>query len=332
MPPIPAGAAKELQTVGEAGGQLSIMILMGGPSAERQVSLHSGQAVADALASLGHRVVCRDVSPDNLSPLEEPDVDLTFIALHGTFGEDGQLQEMLDRRGIRYCGSGPMASRLAMDKVLAKQEFARAGIPTPGYEVAESGRIEQVLNAVSIPVVVKPVEQGSSVDCHIVRESRHLGELVTGLVGKYGRCLMEQYVAGPELTVGIVAEQTLPVCQIRSKREFYDYRAKYEDDQTEYLFDIDLPAELLATVERLSLTAYQRLGCCDMARVDWMVDGETLKPYCLELNTIPGFTDHSLLPKAASQVGIGFDRLCQLIVESAMKRQPARNAGTNEEV
>jgi len=302
------------------GGKLSIMVLMGGSSVEREVSLRSGLAVAEALESLGHEVLRRDVRPDDLSALGRAEVDVVFVALHGTFGEDGQLQGVLEGRGIRYCGSAPAASHLAMDKVEAKRRFVEVGVPTPAYDVADDGRVAEVVENWSVPVVVKPVDQGSSVDCYVVREARELQPRVSELVGRYGRCLVEQYIDGPELTVGVVGDEALPVCEIRSGREFYDYEAKYEDDSTEYIFDIDLPPELLERVQRQSLAVHRAVGCRDMSRVDWMVDGATLDAYCLELNTIPGFTDHSLLPKAAGRAGMSFERLCQRIVELAMQR------------
>jgi len=296
------------------------MVLMGGSSVERAVSLRSGRAVAEALESLGHEVLRRDVRADDVSALDEGEFDVVFIALHGTFGEDGQLQDVLEGRGIRYCGSVAGACRVAMDKVEAKRRFVEAGVRTPAYDVADDGRVGEVVENWSVPVVVKPVDQGSSVDCYVVREARELRARVSELVGKYGRCLVEQYIDGRELTVGVVGDESLPVCEIRSRREFYDYAAKYEDDRTEYIFDIDLPAALLERVQRQSLAVHRALGCRDMSRVDWMIDGQTLEAYCLELNTIPGFTDHSLLPKAAARAGMSFERLCQRIVDLAMQR------------
>jgi len=300
--------------------RLSIMVLMGGPSAERSVSLASGEAVAAALESRGHRVRRADVRPDDLSALEHAGVDVFFVALHGPFGEDGQLQEILEQRGLRYTGSGSRASRLGIDKIEARRRFAQAGIPTPPFAVAEAGRCDNIVLDFPLPVVVKPVDQGSSVGCSIVRQASDLDSAVAHVVETYGRCLMEPYICGPELTVGILAGEALPVCQIRSATAFYDYEAKYQDDRTEYLFDIDLPDELLQRVQQLSVTAFETLGCRDMSRVDWMIDAATYQPYCLEVNTIPGFTSHSLLPKAAARAGICFADLCERIVRLATQR------------
>jgi len=295
---------------------LKITVLSGGPSAERDVSLKSGKAVSSALRSLGHEVYCADISPEHLETLDVP-TELVFIALHGTFGEDGQLQEILDQRGIRYCGSGAQASALAMDKAAAKSRFIESGIPTPAFDLVTFDSIDSDW---ALPVVVKPVAEGSSVDCRIVFESGDLHEILSQMIEQYGRCLVEQYVKGLELTVGILGDQALPPIQIRTRREYYNYEAKYLDDDTEYLFDIDLPPALLDEIKTLSVKAHQALGCRDFSRVDWLVDEQTHQPYVLEINTIPGFTDHSLLPKAAARAGLSFPDLCQRIVELAFCR------------
>jgi D-alanine-D-alanine ligase len=301
---------------------LRITVLAGGPSAERAVSLESGRAVHAALSRLGHRCALRDVVPDDLSALEEP-TDFVFIALHGAFGEDGTIQGELDRRGICYSGSGAAASRLAMDKAAAKHRFAEVGVPTPPYEVVDASRRAGLATRFGIPAVVKPVDSGSSVDTVIVRSAERLEPEAARLVGQYGRALVERYIRGPELTVGIVGDTALPVCQIIPAGEFYDYHAKYVADDTEYRFDIDLPETLLQRVRELSLRAHRALDCDVFSRVDWMVDAETREPYCLEINTIPGFTSHSLLPKAAARIGVSFDALCGRIV----RLSTAKSAG-----
>ncbi len=304
---------------GPAVATLDVTVLAGGPSDEREVSLNSGQAVYQALARLGHRVTVRDISPEDLGALDEP-ADCIFIALHGAFGEDGQLQRILERAGKRFCGSDAASSALAMDKVQAKRRFISRGIPTPRFDVVEKKRIKAAAAHWQLPAVVKPVRSGSSVDTYIVREAAALADALQSVVTKHGDALLEQYVDGIELTVGMLDNRALPPLQIRPKREFYDYQAKYIDDDTEYLFDIDLPPDVLARVGELSVQAQEALGCRDFCRVDWMVDRRTHEPYILEINTIPGFTSHSLLPKAAARVGISFDELCQRIVMLAMRR------------
>jgi len=297
---------------------LDITVLAGGPGAEREVSLNSGRAVSDALRRIGHRVELCDIRPTDLSALDRP-ADFVFIALHGEFGEDGALQAELDARGLRYSGSGAVASRLAMDKVESKQCFEQAGVPTPPYELVSQTVRTGLGTRIQLPVVVKPVSSGSSVDTSIARTPESLVAAASAVVAKYGKALVEKYIVGPELSVGILGDEALPVCEIRTPREFYDYQAKYLDDDTQYLFDLDLPPKLLERVQWLSVAAHRTLGCRVFSRVDCMVDAASLEPYFLEVNTIPGFTSHSLLPKAASRIGLTFDRLCQRIVELSMK-------------
>jgi D-alanine-D-alanine ligase len=305
---------------------LTITVLAGGPGPEREVSLQSGKAVYDALCRLGHRTTRCDVNPDDLSALDRT-ADVVFIALHGEFGEDGSLQAELDARGIPYCGSGPAASRLAMDKAATKERLVRNNLPTPPYEVVEPGGAAGLAARFPTPAVVKPVASGSSVDTTIARTPEVLEDATARLLNRYGRSLVERYIAGPELTVGILDDTALPVCEIRTRREFYDYEAKYIDDDTEYRFDVDLPAPLLKRVEALSVATHRVLGCRVFSRVDWMVDAATLEPYILEVNTIPGFTSHSLLPKAAARIGIGFDELCQRIVDRSMAQADGAQHG-----
>lgn len=299
--------------------KLKITVLSGGPGTEREVSLKSGRAVVSALESLGHDVHIADIAPDSLRALDLP-ADLVFIALHGAFGEDGRLQRILDERGIRYTGSDAEASALAMDKVAAKCRFIQAEVPTPRFDVVTADTLKRVIENWSLPVVVKPIADGSSVDTAIVRDAEAFRNVLSNLTRKHGQCLVERYIEGPELTVGVLNDRALPPIQIRTRRDFYDYQAKYIDDDTEYLFDIDLPPAVLDRVRELSVTASQALGCRDFCRVDWMIDGRALQPYALEINTIPGFTDHSLLPKAARKAGLSFAALCQRIVDSAMAR------------
>ncbi len=301
------------------GRPLRITVLCGGPSSEREVSLKSGRAVAAALRLLGHEVHEADIVPPDLSALDVP-ADVVFIALHGTFGEDGQIQGLLEKRGIPYCGSGPAASALAMNKVRTKARCIDAGIPTPRFDIARPSRWRQACSNWTPPVVVKPVAEGSSVDCEIIRDATAFIPAVRNLVRKYGQCLIEQYVKGLEITVGVVDDQALPPIWIRTARGFYDYQAKYIDENTEYLFDIPLAPAALQRLREWSVSAFKAVGCRDFARVDWMVEEETGEPYLLEINTIPGFTDHSLLPKAAAQAGIGFAELCQTLVGLAMNR------------
>lgn len=303
---------------------LDITVLYGGIGPEREVSLQSGVAVAEALTRRGHSVELCDLTPDQLARLDDVG-DVAFIALHGAFGEDGTLQRELDERGVRYCGADTAASSLAMDKVAAKRRCIDAGLPTPPYVVATAEQsqegFERAVSTLRLPVVVKPTDSGSSVDTYICRSADPLRNAICRVTNEYGRALIECCIEGPELTVGILDGDALPVCQIRTRREFYDYQAKYLDNDTEYLFDIDLPAPLLKRVQDLSRRAFEALGCRDFGRVDWMVDADTGEPFFLEVNTIPGFTSHSLLPKAAARIGLPFDDLCQRIIDLTMGRK-----------
>lgn len=296
-----------------------VVVLMGGPSAEREVSLQSGEAIARALDSLGYEVMRRDVRPDDLSALDEA-ADVFFIALHGTWGEDGGLQALLEQRGLRYTGCGPDASALAMDKVRTKRRLIEAGIPTASFEHVRAGDISRVAREFAVPAVIKPVAEGSSVGCTIVRDRNAFASALRRSVEQYGESLVEEYLDGPELTVGVLAGRALPVCQICPTSEFYDYHAKYEAEDTGYVFDPDVSADVVRRVQSLSERVFDVIGCRDMARVDWIIAGASEQPFCLEVNTIPGFTSHSLLPKAAERAGIDFAGLCRRLVEMAMAR------------
>jgi D-alanine-D-alanine ligase len=303
---------------------LKITVLAGGPSSEREVSLKSGRAVADALKSLGHQVTLADIRPDDLHALDIP-ADLVFIALHGSFGEDGRVQRLLEERGIRYTGSGPGASALAINKATAKRRFRDASLPTPAFEVINSAGVDVALKAWSPdelhhPVVVKPISEGSSIACTIARTREPFERALREVCDAYGEAMVESFVSGIELTVGVLGDAALPPIQIRTNQQFYNYEAKYFDNDTQYLFDIDLPEELLGRIRRMSIDAHRSLGCRDFSRVDWMVDSTTREPYVLEVNTIPGFTDHSLLPKAAQRAGLSFAELCHHIIAGTLDR------------
>lgn len=304
---------------------LRVTVLCGGPSAERAVSLESGRAVADALRRRGHRVFVADVSPDDLSALDRR-ADVVFPALHGTFGEDGALQSILEQRGIRFVGSGSAASALAMDKVRTKRLAAADGVSTPAYFVfAPAGAgpgaapgfpAAEALPPWTRPVVVKPVDQGSSVLTSIVHGPEAYEPAVRAVVARYGRALIEDFVAGDELTVALLDGEPLPPICVRPKRGFYDYEAKYHDERTEYLFDCGLPPEVLDEARRQSARVYARVGCRHLARIDWIAD-RAGRLWMLEVNTLPGFTSHSLLPMAAARAGIPFDELVDRLTRRA---------------
>jgi D-alanine-D-alanine ligase len=292
---------------------LRVTVLAGGPSAERDVSLMSGTAIAEGLRRAGHVVTVADINPSELAALDIP-ADVIFPALHGTFGEDGQVQRLMEARGLRFVGSGSRASATAMDKVATKALAIELGIPTPAFEIVEPGK----RGAMHAPVVVKPIDQGSSVATTVVRSDAELPAALEAVHATFGRALVEKFIDGDELTVGILGRQALaPIC-IRPKRGFYDYEAKYHDDATEYLFDAGLPRDVLERVSRESVRLFDGLGCRHLGRVDWMIDRQA-GVWLLEVNTLPGFTSHSLVPKAAAHAGLTFEALVDRLVRMALE-------------
>jgi D-alanine-D-alanine ligase len=307
----------------QTAGPLSITVLMGGPSAEREISLLSGAAVADGLEKAGHRVRRADISPGDVSALDADDIDVVFIALHGEFGESGQVQELCEQRNLRYIGSGPRASELAMDKLAAKQVFRREGLTTPDWLLVEefdpAGPSAEALERFGLPVVLKPIDGGSSVDITIARDDATRHRALEALLDRYSRAMVERFLPGREITVGILGDTPLPALEVVPAREFYDYTAKYTDSGTRYVFDHGLDDATVRSLRDAALRAHQALGCRDLSRVDFVLDGEHTASV-LEVNTIPGFTSHSLLPMAAGRIGVGFDRLVDALVAMAMQR------------
>lgn len=309
--PPPSGGSASQRSV-------RVTVLCGGPSAEREVSLDSGRAVADALRQRGHTVHVGDIDPENLVALDVP-ADVVFPALHGTFGEDGTLQRILEQRGIPFVGSDSRASALAMDKVATKTLIGGNGIDTPRFEVWDAATLRARSHPnLPLPVIVKPVDQGSSVATTIVRAEAEFRPAVQNTVEHFRRALVEQFITGEELTVGFVGQEALPPICVRPKRSFYDFQAKYQDDATEYVFDAGYSTALLAQAQVLSRRVFEQIGCRHLARVDWMVDRAD-RLWFLELNTLPGFTSHSLVPKAAGRVALPFDELVERLVLLALE-------------
>lgn len=314
-------AASPQSPASRATATLDVTVLMGGPSSEREVSLVSGKAVSDALERRGHRVTRSDIGPDDTAALERKGIDVVFIALHGQFGESGEVQRLCQLRRLPYTGSGPRASAAAMDKVATKEICRRAGLLTPDWVVLDraSDRRAQ-LEALGLPVVLKPLDGGSSVDVYICRSADSRDQAAAKLLGKYHSAMAEQFVAGREMTVGVLDGQALPSLEICAAREFYDYTAKYADGAgTRYSFDHGLSAQADAAMRQAALDAYNAVGCRDMGRIDFIVDAQN-RCHLLEINTIPGFTGHSLLPMAAGRAGISFEALVDRLVRLAMAR------------
>ena len=303
-------------------GKLDITLLCGGISAEREVSLDTGTQIAEALRTVGHRVWQSDIAPDNLAALDHRPCDLIFPALHGLFGEDGQLQGHLEERGIPFVGSGAAASRLGMDKAAAKSCLLEHGVPTPKWQVVYRQKFKDTwmpAAGISYPCVIKPVAEGSSVGCKVCTDLGQARQHLAETLPTYGAMLVERFVEGFELTVGILDGQTLPVIWIKPATHFYDYQAKYTRNDTQYEFDIPLPAPVLEEVRRAALATHRVVGCRHLSRVDVMVDRHTQDVFVLEINTMPGFTSHSLVPKAAAHAGIAYTELCDRLAHLALR-------------
>jgi D-alanine-D-alanine ligase len=290
---------------------------MGGRSAEREISLKSGTMVLNALKKSGVDAHAFDPRDSGLEALKAQRFERAFIALHGRFGEDGTVQGALEYLGIPYTGSGVMASALAMDKWRTKLLWRAAGLPTPGYELIDDATDFSDLAArLGLPLMVKPSREGSSIGMSKVTAIEKIAPAYE-LAARYDDVVIaERFVDGTELTAGILGEEALPLIRLETPREFYDYEAKYFADDTRYICPCGLPGGEERSIQQTALEAFRVLGCSGWGRVDAMLDrGGTL--HLLEVNTIPGMTDHSLVPMAARAAGISFEDLCVRILESA---------------
>lgn len=301
----------------------SIGVLCGGPSAEREISLRSGQAVHEALLSLrlpSALIVLSRETAEIPDQVKRSGIRCAFIALHGTFGEDGSIQAILEQLGIPYTGSSVEACRYAMDKVHSRRRWLSQGLPVPRWEQVDSrGALDPNLRLV-FPLVVKPNSEGSSFGMTIVDSAEGLPAAIEQ-AARYGReILLEEFLPGPELTVGILDDQPLPVIQVVPKRRFYDTVAKYTPGMTEYKVPAPIPDSVRVAAQDLALRAHQALGCRCFSRID-MILTEQRGPVLLELNAIPGMTPTSLLPKAAASAGIDFPQLCQRMLNSAWQKK-----------
>jgi len=295
-----------------------IGVLMGGLSAEREISLKSGMAVHQALLAMGYDSVAIDVRHEVADMLRMEKIDLAFIALHGRYGEDGCIQGVLELMGIPYTGSGVLASALAMHKLYSKLAFSAAGLTITPYRAVRKGEPCTVaMLPFSLPVVVKPVQEGSSVGVSIVKQPDDLQAALDEAFHYDDLVLVEQYVKGQEVQVGILDNQAIGAIEIVPKNEFYDYEAKYSDGMAEHIFPARLNADLYQKVQQQGLKAHQSLGCDGYCRVDFLVT-ETGDCYLLEVNTLPGMTALSLLPEIAQKgAGLSFENLVERIALSA---------------
>jgi len=312
-----------------------VAVLMGGASAEREISLMSGAGVLQALRAKGVDAHAFDPAERDLGELKREGFARCFIALHGRFGEDGTVQGALELLGIPYTGSGVMASSIAIDKVMTKRVWLAEGLPTPRYQLLRRGaytreQVRAVPDELGLPLIVKPAREGSSIGVAKVQGYSDMAAAVDAAAALDADVLCEQFIAGDEVTCPVLGSgdsaRALPVIRIVAPQGNYDYKNKYFTDDTQYLVPCGLPAGEEQAIQEIVLRAYRVLGCRGWGRVDVMIDGATRKPYLLEINTSPGMTGHSLVPMSARAAGISYEDLCVLLLQAATLDHPRERA------
>ena len=302
----------------------TVAVLMGGPGSERQVSLASGKGVATALRELGANVVEIDVEgPDFQIP---SGVEIAFNVIHGTFGEDGQLQRIMEERGVRYTGEGVVTSEMAIDKIASKQRFVERGVPTAPFEVIR-GDNHPVMD---VPLVIKAPREGSSVGVYIVKDAAELENSLSQARKYADELLVEKFIPGRELTVGILGDEALPIIEIVAKKDFYNFENKYpflnpNAAGADHFCPAPLTEEQTREIQEIALSAHRALGLQTYSRVDLQLS-ESGQAFVLEINTIPGMTPSSLLPEAAAAVGVSYPALCARIIELSFAARPPRSS------
>jgi D-alanine-D-alanine ligase len=316
----------------DGSGLGKVGVLYGGRSAEREVSLMSGSGVHEALCTAGVNAHLFDTGKQNFAALEAAGFDRVFIALHGRYGEDGTIQGALELLGIPYTGSGPAASAIAMDKIMTKRIWLQHGLPTPDFAVLDAGtELRRVPDSLGLPLIIKPPHEGSTVGVTKVRGYSDMKDAYAQAARFDSVVLAEQFISGRELTVGLLGTgagvRALPVIEIVAPDGNYDYEHKYFSDDTQYFCPADLSEALTSEVQRISVEAYRALGCEGWGRADLMLDADQ-RIWLLEINTSPGMTGHSLVPKAAQSIGMSYPELCVAILSEASckVRSPARNS------
>ena len=291
-----------------------LAVLMGGPSAERAISLKTGAACAEALREAGYKV--EEVVVNGADFVLPAGTEMAFLALHGTFGEDGQVQNILGQRGVPFTGANAETSRICIDKEKTKERLRESGVPTPAGELIHS--VEEV--TLPLPVFIKPNAQGSSVGSRAANTARELVVALADALQFDSAALVEQLIVGRELTVGVLGDQVLPIVEIHPLDGFYDYTNKYTKGRTEYFCPAPIDDEKTALIQKYALAAHRSVGSAVYSRIDFLLEASGT-PFCLEINTIPGMTATSLLPKAAAAVGMSFPDLCRRIVELSWEQR-----------
>jgi len=317
----------DVNTLGQIG------VLMGGCSSEREISLKSGRAVSQALKASGCDVAdldIKDTAQESVVALiKNAGIDIAFISLHGAFGEDGGIQTILEEIDLPYTGSGISASQKAINKPFVQKLLYDNNIPVAQFKIIQNHdlkEIEHILNQMSLPLVIKPESEGSSIGVTLVDEERYLNTAINKAFEYGSQVLVEEYIKGRELTVGILEEEALAPIEIVSKNTFFDFTAKYSPGMTDYIVPAKIEPQLRDRLKEIALQTHTILGCEDLSRVDFMVD-ENMNPYVLEINTIPGFTQTSLLPKAAALKGINFNQLCLKLLGLAYGKKKIKGSG-----
>ncbi len=294
-------------------------VVRGGRSAERRISLRSGRAVTRALRRAGLKAIPIDPADQKTFLKKARAADILFIALHGNGGEDGTIQNLLARKGIRFTGSPAVACRSSFDKATSKRHFVRLGIPTPEYALIDKKNWRKVASAFPTPFFAKPLDGGSSQGVFMVEDFQGSAEKLRCSVRRFGRLLIEKRIVGRELTAGLLGDLKLPVVEVKPRRAFYDYKAKYTKGMTVYEVPARIPVSVARKIQAIAYRVYRGLGLKGFSRVDVMLDAKN-RPFVLEVNSIPGLTEFSLLPKAAGAVGIGFEELCLRVLKDAFKK------------
>ncbi len=327
MTHVPVGVGRSTNTVAEGMfdnidpsiKKMRIGVLMGGWSSEREISLRSGNGVLNALKEMGLKAKGIDITEESIRKLPEEDIDVAYIMIHGTPGEDGKIQSFLELLNIRYTGSDAKGSMISMDKLLSKFLFKNAGLNTPeGIYVEDIKEIEKKTDLLRFPVMAKPRAEGSSVGSRVCDTLDELMEHLNENLKKFGGYLIERFIEGMIVTVGILGDEVLPLLELVPKKRFYDYEAKYTKGMTEFIIPARLEKNVYSTIEDMALTAHRVTGCRAFSRVDFVVE-RNKTPYVLEVNSIPGMTELSDLPAQAKHRGISYHELVYRILEYSLK-------------